>query len=502
MATKTIIEVELTAGRYHAHAWGVSQYGIGEPEWPPSPWRLLRALAAAWFNFQQSSDDPQIRDALLESLGRSDRPTLVLPRAAFRELRFFQPVVKDGVINHRSDHRDLFAVIQDARFWFVFDADLSDKQGNLLDRLLGRIRYFGRSESRAILRRVDGIPESTEKRRLFEVKPLETDGSSSSPLPLIRQVLCPGVSPGNGSIGFQASDLWSLDRSQNVVSVLPKHLTDACLDKYRPLPNGSEWVDYALSADALVHELPRRRRPRPIRREVQVRDIRFRLSRRTPIPIEYTVRVARAFRNEAVRVFNRLGDRRHSIALTGCLENGSPQPGHDHLYYLPQPSTRTDLLEHLLVHVPIGHLSPEELNALLSVERIRLRPDDAYPITIIAEAVLNSVAIETSTSTRWRSLTPLVIPEHLQRDASLTDCVAQILAKSGISQDFVISGQPRRMIVSVHRYVLANHGRRRVTFSHRWGDEFQLEFDNPVALSEPAFGKDAHFGLGQFMEVE
>ncbi len=36
-------------GRYYAHPWGQNPARLTEAEWPPSPWRLLRAIAAAWF---------------------------------------------------------------------------------------------------------------------------------------------------------------------------------------------------------------------------------------------------------------------------------------------------------------------------------------------------------------------------------------------------------------------------------------------------------------------
>ncbi|HXF65768.1 MAG TPA: hypothetical protein VNK67_03580 [Burkholderiales bacterium] len=49
-------------------------------------------------------------------------------------------------------------------------------------------------------------------------------------------------------------------------------------------------------------------------------------------------------------------------------------------------------MELLVVQIPSGCLSTSELDALLSVERIRLAPDDPYPITVVAEAVLNNLA--------------------------------------------------------------------------------------------------------------
>ena len=43
----TVIELHFLAGRYHSTPWG-RHVNEGQPEWPPSPLRLLRALYDAW----------------------------------------------------------------------------------------------------------------------------------------------------------------------------------------------------------------------------------------------------------------------------------------------------------------------------------------------------------------------------------------------------------------------------------------------------------------------
>ena len=55
------------AGRYHATAWG-SHVNEGVPEWPPSPWRLLRALiATAYHKLPDEVEKPALR-SLIERL--------------------------------------------------------------------------------------------------------------------------------------------------------------------------------------------------------------------------------------------------------------------------------------------------------------------------------------------------------------------------------------------------------------------------------------------------
>ena len=42
-----IIKLNFPAGRMHATPWG-RHVNEGAVEWPPSPWRILRALVATW----------------------------------------------------------------------------------------------------------------------------------------------------------------------------------------------------------------------------------------------------------------------------------------------------------------------------------------------------------------------------------------------------------------------------------------------------------------------
>ena len=60
-----MIAIELTfpAGRWHATPWG-RQVNEGAVEWPPSPWRLLRALLAVWYHKCQDVPEDDIRSLI------------------------------------------------------------------------------------------------------------------------------------------------------------------------------------------------------------------------------------------------------------------------------------------------------------------------------------------------------------------------------------------------------------------------------------------------------
>src|SRR5271167_960069 len=82
--------VDFPWGRYYAHPWGLNPVRLVEPEWPPSPWRLLRALAAGWFQVSPGqSPSGDILDTLTV-LGR-ELPEMHLPRVSFSKTIHYQP---------------------------------------------------------------------------------------------------------------------------------------------------------------------------------------------------------------------------------------------------------------------------------------------------------------------------------------------------------------------------------------------------------------------------
>src|SRR5436853_1557544 len=88
------IKLTFPAGRYHATPWG-RHVNEGVPEWPPSPWRLLRALIAVWRRTCPEFSEAQIR-RILETLVQS--PRFGPPGFPFRvaHTRHYMPWEKKG----------------------------------------------------------------------------------------------------------------------------------------------------------------------------------------------------------------------------------------------------------------------------------------------------------------------------------------------------------------------------------------------------------------------
>ncbi|HET7930920.1 MAG TPA: type I-U CRISPR-associated protein Cas5/Cas6, partial [Rhodanobacteraceae bacterium] len=54
-------------GRFHATPWAVNPFDDPHGEWPPSPWRLARAITARWYQWAREADQ-QPDEAELEKL--------------------------------------------------------------------------------------------------------------------------------------------------------------------------------------------------------------------------------------------------------------------------------------------------------------------------------------------------------------------------------------------------------------------------------------------------
>ena len=86
------ISFKFLAGRYHATPWG-RHVNEGAVEWPPAPWRLLRALIATWKRTLPDLPQEQV-EPILRALAAP--PDFVLPPASTGHTRHYMPWFKKG----------------------------------------------------------------------------------------------------------------------------------------------------------------------------------------------------------------------------------------------------------------------------------------------------------------------------------------------------------------------------------------------------------------------
>ncbi len=157
-----VIAQRFPLGRFHATRWNQNPFEDLYGEWPPSPWRLLRALAARWFQYARETGDSNegLRDDLLCTLS-SFLPAFQLPGLTWRgqAIRQYQPTQvewSDKSKNKAAYKRSGTTLVLDqyralppdeAVLWIWDPLILSKSHTALLQELLRRILYFGRAES-------------------------------------------------------------------------------------------------------------------------------------------------------------------------------------------------------------------------------------------------------------------------------------------------------------------------------------------------------------------
>ncbi len=140
------LAIRFPAGRYHATPWG-SHVNEAAVEWPPSPWRLLRALDSSWHRTAPDLEAGEVRD-LLDLL--SSPPSYRLPPAVPGHTRHYMP----DQTHRREVHLtqtlvfDAFLRLEPSEpLTVLWDASPSTSQVRALRRLAAGFTYLGRSES-------------------------------------------------------------------------------------------------------------------------------------------------------------------------------------------------------------------------------------------------------------------------------------------------------------------------------------------------------------------
>ena len=153
----TVLELRFLAGRFHATPWG-RHVNEGAVEWPPSPWRLLRALIATWYLKAQDEVGRDTVSAVIAALS-AQNPRFVLPPAGQGHTRHYLPF-NEGKNEKTTKVFDTFIQLapQDAVL-VAWDVTLSQEQLTALRTLANRLGYFGRAESLVEARVLDGVEQ-------------------------------------------------------------------------------------------------------------------------------------------------------------------------------------------------------------------------------------------------------------------------------------------------------------------------------------------------------
>ncbi len=509
------IKITFPTGRWHATAWG-THVNEGVPEWPPCPWRLLRALLAAWF-WKDRRDGATLR-ALLEKLA-AVAPNYLLPEATTAHTRHYMPVV-EGKKETKTKIFDTFVhVTEDQALWIRWNVELTDDEQSLLARLLASFSYLGRAESlvEAALvsskdlpvRRITDWTRPAESTLLDDGEPIRLL-APQSPEMYASWLTSQNEPTANGK-----------KPKTKKKAALPATLHDALqLDTADwkkdgwNLPPGSRWLDYIRPRDAF--KIAPTSRPRVTRTTTVPTVARFALTAKVPPGITQSLSLAERFHQSLCKLL----DGYSSPALTGVDANGQPLAGNAHAYFLPE-CDHHGYITHVTVHAPCG-FSPEDSRALSRLRKVWSIEGKGAEIDVILLATGQMGDFDPASpyfrkSRIWRSLTPFVPVRHakatrtgvpkvdpangLQIGSPEHDCLRLL---SLIDPDLLparVKHLGARLCVGTRSIPALDYQRQRRNGGGTRGDHrgyaLEIEFEKPTALPF-GLGYAAHFGLGLF----
>lgn len=518
------------ARRYHATPWG-HHVNEGQVEWPPSPWRLLRALLSVGYTsgLWSEAGPPPVARSVLEKLAGA-LPRYILPAATGAHSRHYMPLAtfKDG----REETTlvfDTWIRIDGGEVAVTWDVVLDEAETRMLSSLVDRLGYLGRSESWVLARLAqpgEALPRGSE------AYPCE---GTASPGPGWEQVAVLAPMPAQDYQAWRASAGGAAmteefpDKGQRrrrkashlSTDLYPRDLLDCLQKDTRWLqelgwsqPPGSRRVLYWRRADSLEAGAPPPH-PSPVRRpavEAVLLSMATATGNNHALPsVTRTLPQAELLHRALVGAAFKEG--LFSRVLTGCDEGGRPlREGHVHGHFLPLDLDEDGHLDHFLLWAPMG-LDWKTQVAIRAVRRtftkgglgpLRLalagagRLADLRSIPGPRGEVLR--AILAPSATEWVSLTPFVPPRHLKRRGrhTLEGQVAEELASRGLPplQELQVLDPCQDKVAARHRHFVR---------IRRFGPPPPVDcwYSLRLVLSSPAqgplcLGYGGHFGLGIF----
>jgi CRISPR-associated protein Csb2 len=497
------IALRFPSGRYHATPWG-RHVNEAEVEWPPSPWRILRALVATW---HRKVDDARFPESTLVELINAlsgDRPAFALPPASSFHTRHYMPIgkLKKGV-EDRTLIFDAFAAVDPEAELIVSWREVRlDSEGRSLIAVLARdMGYLGRAESWVEARVVDGwdgqvnctAPGMSKTRNCTEPISLAAPMAAPDYAHWRREML--------DDLGLNVRRLNA--RQKRLYATLPERFIDALRletgdtqrEGWSRMP-GMEYATYLRAQNALV--------PKP-RLRIRTTDKRVNAVRLVlggkPLPrIEDAVRIGELVRAAAIHHADRAsnGDRIPPVLSGHDLPDDRP---HSHAFYLPEDADGDGLIDHVLVHARDG-LPGSAVAALGRIERLWERDGAEWKVAVegVGSAGVRLRSAYAGPDRVWRSVTPYLHPWFAKKGFGVheqitRECVARGLpepTRIRLLPSVEIRGRERRP-VHFRRFRSRGGGRQPDTK----GSFIELVFDAPIE-GPLALGFGCHYGLGMF----
>lgn len=535
------ISVKFTAGRYHATPWG-KHVNEGVPEWPPSSWRILRALVASWKRTADYLPEEKVRKVLLKLL---DPPHYRLPKATMAHTRHYMPWDKNWGTKRQAAKTLIFdtfvAVAKDDPVNIYWpEVELSEEEKRILTELTENLPYLGRSESWCKMSLIQDDDFTLEDGILVDSK-----GE--------------GVTNSNPILGDK-----NLHEDEEIQRVLvPKKEViskEKPIDKDHPLlvrtsilreemnqidPPAAQWVEYTRPKDCFKPDFEDKDRQ-------ELKNIpavaRYALDGSVLPPITKIIDVASIARKACMSTV----DQKSITLFSGKDEDGNKvKTDHEHAHYIVTDEDGDGKLDHLTIYAERGFKEEHQrtLNRLTKLYGFKSRSEIS---TVLLGTVENVQDWPYKTgifgpSKAWVSASPYLLSRHPKKtrsgrwkteelpiDVVIPDDIGRFSSESHLLLEYGITpdlekmqkeGPVAQLLLSLERrglpepksveplpaYQREGVKRRWLEFKRyrRGGPNpasgtpygFKINFEEPVE-GPILLGHSSHFGLGLFVTDE
>lgn len=499
---RIVLRQEFPLGRFHATPWRVNPFDDPHGEWPPSPWRLVRAVTARWYQWAREAETPPDEaelESLLIALCKSTY-AFHLPADARKgsPLRQYHPTEfgwrpaekkKAGMRSYGTSLvQDNYWCIppESPLWWFIEGKGWNDELCARLAQCLERLTYFGRAETLTYICVAD--PTETIPSPNCTLADKRTTGAVPVLMPLDNAT--------RADIERVADDPESVKGN---------------------VPPGARFL-YAVKPP----RLPSRERRKPPAHRPDCHLMQFALGWNIAPEPRAIVRLTSRFRGAVLKELLHIktgdtsstwskvdADLRETVAdMFGKDANGAPFKGqrrHTEFFAWCEGSQPT----RLIVWRGARAFDADEQSAILLAAsrdvswaaansngdewKVRLVPLD--------RDVPAPPGFDTCSSAVWESVTPYVPPRHhlrggKERDGeSLAEQIQRELEHRGITEQVKIELDGSPVWMSVH--VPRREASKREFIGDRRGQKVRLHFATPVA-GPIRLGHSSSFGLGLF----
>lgn len=458
--TTTLI-LKFPWGKYHSTPWG-RQVNEGAFEWPPSPWRLLRALYAVW-----KTRAPQVDESVfLTALGKlSDPPDYYLPAYSEAHTRHYMPDQehRKGVQLSTDKVFDSFLVFErDAEMRISWSANLSPEERDVLGKVASALPYLGRAESICVAELSDD-PNTDDALVAAPVDEMTAEGP-------VTRLLVPEI-----PLDVQALTV-------TTVGVRKSRLLS---------PPGTRLQAYKYpEASELRYISVRAEHTRPTA-------VRWAVSSSARPSLRAALAMTDVLRQACMSRFGKLSAGGVSPTISGKDADGHARKGHEHCHYLALDLDGDRLIDTLIAWAP-GGLDESEIRALASLDRLTGFGflSDFRPARLALQAlgdVASSVPGLVGPSAMWRSVTPFAPPRHPRRKQAFSDHVTAEVRKELAHRGFPEPEEVR--LIRGDWLAFRRHRIKERLEDARRAVGVEIVFAQPVE-GPMCLGALSHFGLG------